>query len=82
MPTGDIYHSVQQQCDQRDPALLQRDAAEREIRDLPVLGVVLCPRNSDGRVLHVRDPGTLAQYQKHAGAHKQREVRHLAMYGD
>lgn len=23
VPAGDIYHSVQQQCDQRDPTLLQ-----------------------------------------------------------
>jgi hypothetical protein len=27
-------------------------------------------------VLHVRDPRTMAQHKKHAGAHEQCEVRH------
>lgn len=77
MPAGDIYHCVQQQRDERHSSLLQWDAAERKIRDLPVLGAVLCPRDANGRVLHIRDSGTVAQCQKHADAHKQYEVRLL-----
>ena len=29
VPAGDLHHGVQQQCDQRHSALLQRDRAER-----------------------------------------------------
>lgn len=72
MSAGDVHHSVQQQCDQRDSALLQRDRAERQVRHLPVCGAVRCSWHAHDNLLHLRDPGTMAQHQEHAGAYEQR----------
>lgn len=75
MSAGNVHHCVQQQCYQRDSALLQRDPAERQVRDLPIRGAVRCSWHAHDSLLHLRDPGIMAQHQEHAGAHEQCQVR-------